>query len=228
MSTIRSRRMAVARVVIVAGIAAAVLFGAWRVGLLSLGDHRDLAAAIDRARELPYLVPLFVATYAVAAAAGVPATPFTVAGGALFGVLWGIALNWTGEVLAAALAFGAARATGLRNRAPASSDDDAARQLAAAHATRTLFRLRLVPVAPFALLNVAAALSGMRWRDFIGATALGIVPITVIYTVLASKLVEGAEGSGARALTIAAISGAVLIAVSFLPSAVRILRRRTQ
>jgi uncharacterized membrane protein YdjX (TVP38/TMEM64 family) len=81
-----------------------------------------------------------------------------------------------------------------------------------------------LPVAPFSLLNVGAALSGMRWRDFVFATALGIVPITVIYTVLASALVAGVEGSGVRALTTAAISAAVLIGVSLLPVALRTRR----
>jgi uncharacterized membrane protein YdjX (TVP38/TMEM64 family) len=142
-------------------------------------------------------------------------------------VAWGLALNWTGELLAALLAFGAARATRLRKGTRTIVGDETATTLAAARATRTLFRLRLIPVAPFALLNVGAALSGMRWRDFVTATALGILPITIIYTVLASELVEGVEGSGTRALLIASISGAVLIAVSLLPAAIRRLRRPT-
>lgn len=227
MPSIPNRRASIARALVIVGAAAVVLGIAWRTGLLSLGEHRDLAAAIDRVRDVPYLVPLFVITYAIGAAAGVPATPFTIAGGALFGVAWGVALNWTGELLAALLAFGAARATRLRKRPRTPVGDETATTLAAARATRTLFRLRLIPVAPFALLNVGAALSGMRWRDFVAATAPGILPITIVYTILASELVEGAEGSGTRALVIASISGAILIAVSLLPAAIRRLRRPT-
>lgn len=225
MPSIPNRRATIARAVVIVGAAALVLGIAWRTGLLSLGEHRDLAAAIDRVRDVPYLAPLFIVTYSIGAAAGVPATPFTIAGGALFGAGWGIALNWTGELLAALLAFGAARATGLRKGARATAVDETATTLAAARATRTLFRLRLIPIAPFALLNVGAALSGMRWRNFATATALGILPITIIYTVLASELVDGAEGSGTRAFVIASISGAVLIAASLLPAVIRRLRR---
>lgn len=218
--------MTVARTAIVAAIVITALVIASRAGFLSLGDRQRLAAAIDRAHEARYLVPLFVATYALGAAAGVPVTPFTIAGGALFGTTWGIVLNWAAEMMAALLAFGAARATGLSKRRidDAGELDDATRRLNSAKATRTLFRLRLLPVAPFALLNVGAALSGMRWRDFVSATALGIIPITVIYTVLASAIIAGVDGSGARALTAAAISAAVLIGVSLLPVALRARR----
>jgi uncharacterized membrane protein YdjX (TVP38/TMEM64 family) len=215
--------MTVARTAIVAAIVVTVLLIAWRAGLLALSDRQRLAAAIDRARDARYVVPLFVATYALGAAAGVPVTPFTIAGGALFGTTWGIVLNWAAEMMAALLAFGAARATGLRGRRM-NETDGTTHRLEAAKATRTLFQLRLLPVAPFSLLNVGAALSGMRWRDFASATALGIVPITVIYTVLASALVAGVEGSGVRALTTAAISAVVLIGVSLLPVAVRTRR----
>jgi hypothetical protein len=50
---------------------------------------------------------------------------------------------------------------------------------------------------------------------------MGIVPITVIYTISASALIAGVEGSGARALTLALVSAAVLIALSFIPSLLR-------
>jgi uncharacterized membrane protein YdjX (TVP38/TMEM64 family) len=149
----------------------------------------------------------------------VPATPLTLAGGALFGARLGVALNWGGELLAALLAFAAVRATGFRGRR--ASADEAARGFASGRSARTLFRLRLIPVMPFALLNLGAAISGMSWRDFIVATALGIVPITVIYTISASALLAGVTGSGVRAMTTSAISAAVLIGLSFLPAAIR-------
>jgi uncharacterized membrane protein YdjX (TVP38/TMEM64 family) len=133
----------------------------------------------------------------------------------------GIALNWIGELLAALLAFAVVRATGAGARRRGSAIDTATRALAAGRGARTLFRLRLIPVMPFVLLNVGAALSGMRWRDFTAATAFGILPVTVIYTASASALIAGVEGSGPRALMMSAISAALVIAISFVPSALR-------
>lgn len=209
------------RIAIVLAIVAAVLLVAWRSGLFALEDRAQLAAAIDRARSVPFVIPLFVLVYAIAAAAGVPASPLTLAGGALFGPWLGCVLNWTGAMLAATLAFFGTRATGLR----ATKQGDAtatATALSGGHrATWTLFRLRLVPVVPFALLNAGAALGGMSWKDFLVATGVGIIPIIAIYTISASELVAGVAGSGARAFTLALGSAAVLIAPSFLPSLVR-------
>ncbi|MDB4876764.1 MAG: integral rane protein [Gemmatimonadetes bacterium] len=220
--------MRVAAVLVVVGV---ILFAAWKAGLFALDDRAELAAAIERARAVPYVAPLFVLTYAIAAAVGVPATPFTLAGGALFGIPLGIGLNWLGEMMAALLAFGITRATGVRAGARVAETDaegdTAVASLSKSRAFATLIRLRLVPVAPFALLNAGAAIGGMSWRDFAIATGLGIIPITVIYTVSASKLVAGVEGSGTQALATASASAAVLIAASFLPSIIRLARRRS-
>jgi len=190
----------------------------WKLGLFQLEDRAALVAVIERVRSTRFISIFFVATYAMAAAVGVPATPLTLAGGALFGAPLGIALNWLGEFLAALLAFAIARATGLRAGTRNASNDAPIGALSRSHAFATLFRLRLVPVAPFALLNAGAAISGMSWKDYIGATALGIVPVTIIYTVSASELLAGAAGSGGRALAKALASAGVLIGLSFLPS----------
>ena len=198
------------RVVIVATIVAAVLVVAWRYGLFAIRDRERLTAAISEVRGLRFLAPAFVMTYAVGAAAGVPATPLTLAGGVLFGSVQGTLLNWIGELAAAMLAFAALRFGG----APAS---------AAPITAPALFRLRLIPVVPFALLNAMAALGEMSLASYTVATALGIIPVTVIYTISAAQLVGGVEGSGTRAFVTALTSAAVLIALSFLP---RILMRR--
>jgi uncharacterized membrane protein YdjX (TVP38/TMEM64 family) len=210
-----------ARVAAVAAIVVGMLLVAWKAGLFALEDRVALVAAIERARTVRFLPALFVATYAVAAAVGVPATPLTLAGGALFGVELGIVINWLGEALAAHLAFGLVRATGIRVGGRRASAGVSTNALSASNGFGTLLRLRLIPVVPFALLNAGAATSSMSWGSFSGATLLGIIPITVIYTISASQLVAGVAGSGTRALVTAMASAAVLIAVSFLPALFR-------
>ena len=44
-----------------------------------------------------------------------------------------------------------------------------------------LLFLRLMPVAPFWAVNILPAFSGMRLTQFIGATAIGIIPGTSVY-----------------------------------------------
>ena len=166
----------------------ALLVAFYALGLTSLLSWPALAA---RQAELLGLVAArpvasaagFIALYAVAVAASFPgAAIITVAGGLLFGVVLGAALAVTGATLGASLLFLAARG--------------ALRPLLAARAGGLMERLRpglerdgflyvvslrLIPVVPFWLINLAASLSGMRFRDFAAGTALGIIPGTTIF-----------------------------------------------
>lgn len=191
------------RVVTVLAALAAILVTAWRSGLFAIHDRARLAAFVADLRDRPLLAPWFVALYAISAAAGVPVTPLTLAGGVLFGVTRGFIINWIAETAAAALAFGAMRYVTTNRRQSTMS-------------ASTLFRLRVIPVVPFALLNAGAALSDMSWLGFMLATAAGIIPVTIIYTVSAAELAAGAAGSGSRALVRAFASAGVLIGLSLV------------
>ena len=194
---------ATGRVVVVLVSLLVVLVVAWHSGLFAIHDRARLVEFVAGLRDRPQLIPAFIAIYAITAAAGVPVTPLTLAGGVLFGATRGVAINWLAETVAAALAFGAIRFAGTAQRRLRMSG-------------RTLFRLRLIPVVPFAFLNAGAALSDMSWPTYTLATAVGIIPVTVIYTVSAAGLIAGVEGSGSRALLEAIACAAALIAVSFL------------
>lgn len=207
-------------------IAAAALL-AWKLGLFELRDRAALVAAIRRARTFPLLVPAFVAAYAAAVTFGLPASPFTLAGGALFGFWRGFLLNWLGAVLGAFLAFLFASALcGDACRALLGRRAEALDRLATEHGFLGTLRLRLIPVVPFSLLNFAAALAGVRRRDYFLATALGIIPGTAVYTYFAESLLRGATDAGHHALVRVAAAGALLLAFSFVPALVRRIRRR--
>ncbi len=45
-----------------------------------------------------------------------------------------------------------------------------------------LFTLRLVPVVPFFVANLLPALVGVKFRNFVWTTALGIVPGALVFT----------------------------------------------
>ena len=197
------------------------------MGLFELGEAGRLAGAIERVREVPALPILFVLGYALAAGVGLPATAFTLAGGAIFGTLLGSLLNWLGAMLGALTAYALARQLG----------SGAVRSLLGRHAGKldsltgrtgfaTLLRLRLVPIVPFNALNFAAGLAPVPIRAYALATAIGILPGTVVYTYFADSLVAGVTGARNRALLHVAIAGALLIAISFGPALARRIRRR--
>lgn len=151
------------------------------------------------ARELGnpwYGPPLFVLAYAVGAVLFVPATIFILASGLIWGWKLGGIYSLAGAGLGAVASCAIARfvGAGLLSRAGQRADLVVARLQRAGF--KTLLMLRLVPVFPFAILNYGAGLAGIRYRDFIPATLLGITPATFVVAYSADALVSGAMTKG--------------------------------
>jgi uncharacterized membrane protein YdjX (TVP38/TMEM64 family) len=80
---------------------------------------------------------------------------------------------------------------------------------------------RLTPVAPFTLVSYAGGLSGIRFRDHLLGTAIGLVPGTVLHVGVGATVGAAGELGGWTLLASAlpfAVVGTVLV--------VRWLRRR--
>ena len=152
------------------------------LSLDALVTHRSMLA--DLVAEHYALALLgYVAIYVVAVALSFPGASFiTIAGGLLFGWMIGGLLTVVAATLGATLIFLAARsvfgsslrerATGFVHRFAEGFRQDAFNYL--------LF-LRLVPVFPFWLINIAPALFGVRLGTYVSATLIGILPGTFAY-----------------------------------------------
>jgi uncharacterized membrane protein YdjX (TVP38/TMEM64 family) len=159
------------------------------LGFEALREHRmELLSWIEARPALAAL--LFVGIYAAAIVFLPPSgTVMTVFGGFLFGVYWGTALVVVGATLGATLFFLVARySIGdlLRRRA-----GPALRRLEAGFrddALSYMLTLRLIPVFPFWLVNLAPALLAVPLRTYVVGTAIGIVPATAVYAVFGDGL----------------------------------------
>ncbi|MEU0086391.1 TVP38/TMEM64 family protein [Streptomyces sp. NPDC006274] len=166
---------------LLAGLGCAVVLGGG--GLLD-----DVRQWVD---SLGLWGPLvFALCYAVAVTALLPGSVLTASAGALFGLPLGAATVLVGATAGAALSFGLARRLGR----PAVARFAGSGRLARldAHLARRGFvavlLLRLVPLFPFAVINYGAGVTGVRFRPYVAATALGIVPGTLVYTGLGDSL----------------------------------------
>ena len=133
---------------------------------------------------------LYVAIYIASVTLSLPqAALLTMTGGLLFGTVAGGMLAVTGATIGAILLFAIARHT---------FADPLARRGGTALGTLRdelrrdgfsyLLAIRLIPVVPFLLVNLAAALCGMRLRDFAAATFIGIMPATFIFASIGAGL----------------------------------------
>ena len=128
--------------------------------------------------------------YACAVALSIPgATLLTIVGGLLFGWLTGAIAAIIAATAGATLIFLAAR----------TSLEEALTRKAGSLVTRIrdgftrdafnyLLFLRLTPVFPFWLVNIAAALAQVRLKTFVAATILGIIPATLAFSFVGSGL----------------------------------------
>ncbi|TNF63108.1 MAG: TVP38/TMEM64 family protein [Rhodobacteraceae bacterium] len=165
------------------------------VGALTLGDAisfetlRDNRAALLAFRDSHFglMAAGFVLAYVVIVAFSLPgAAVASVTGGFLFGLATGTALNVAAATIGAALIFQAARrglGEALTARIEASEGRiKRLRQGLRENEISVLFLLRLVPAVPFFVANLLPALVGVRFRNFLWTTALGIIPGALVFT----------------------------------------------
>ena len=127
----------------------------------------------------------------------------TIAGGLLFGPFVGTAMTVVGATAGATILFLTARS--------ALGDTMSRRGGAALAAVREALRrdgfsyllaIRLVPLFPFWLVNLAASVCGMRLGTFALATAIGIIPGTFVFSSIGAGVGDVLAAGGSPDLSI--------------------------
>lgn len=162
---------------------------------------------VGKVDALGYAAPLvFILAYALSTALSLPTgLLLSTLGGFLFGTLWGGLFNVIGATLGATIIFLAARTIlgeVLRARA-----GPFVQKLEAGFRENELsymLVLRLVPLFPFWLVNLAPAFLGVRTTTFVIGTFVGIVPGALVFasvgTGLGAILSSGGTPDGAALL----------------------------
>ena len=176
---------------VVVGLAG--LFFAFDIGhLLSLATVKARHAELQAWRETQPLVAagVFFAIYVAVTALSLPgAAVMTLAAGALFGLGWGTLIVSFASSIGATLAFVAARWV-LRDAVQARFGKRlAATDAGIAHEGGFyLFTLRLVPVLPFFVINLAMGLTALRPWTFYWVSQLGMLAGTLVFVNAGTQL----------------------------------------
>lgn len=175
----------------------AAVLAAWHwdvrhyINFNALLAHRELV--LGKVAVLGPLAPLaFIAIYAAVAALSVPAAALlSMLGGFLFGTVLGALYSLLGATIGATLVFLLARtAYGdvLQRRAgPALKKVEAGLR---EDAVSYLLVLRLVPLFPFFVVNLVAALFGMSLRAYVLCSFFGMMPGALVYASIGGGLGE--------------------------------------
>lgn len=185
-------------------LGAALIISVILTAVFALNDasQEALLSAIDRLDgvvETHFLMVIIAYTVGFAALTSLAlpvATVLTVGAGFLFGALAGTAAALASKVLGAALTFAAVRMLGKRTRVQGLPEGRLQKilHLMDQNAVHYVFLLRIVPLAPHFVVNAGAAMTQIRFRKFIAATFLGLIPAAFVYAALGASLDSLLEG----------------------------------
>jgi uncharacterized membrane protein YdjX (TVP38/TMEM64 family) len=182
----------------------AVILGVAIIGAMTLKDYLSFEALAQNRetliawRDSNYVMAVlgFVALYIVIVAFSLPGgTIMTLTGGFLFATFPGAIFNVVGATIGAILIFLAAKSSlGDFLYAKVQTDDGKESILEKMEAELRenefsyLFIIRLVPVIPFFISNLAPAFLGVKLRTYAITTFFGIIPATVVFTSIGAGL----------------------------------------
>jgi uncharacterized membrane protein YdjX (TVP38/TMEM64 family) len=223
----RSSRAAIARFLLFIALLGAAFIAVRWTPLSQYMERDALVAALAELRGAWWSPLALIALYAVVSPLGAPISPVVVAGGAVFGTLWGTIYNIAGLFVGAGMSYFLALSLGrdflvqfgghrLRQ----------AERLLKRQGFWTLARVRFLPI-PFPVVNFGAALAGVPLPLFLSSSAVGLVPACWVWTYLAASLSTAAADQRRAVLMQVAVAIVLLLALSFLPTLwLRISRRR--
>ena len=219
--TINSRL--VGRVVIGTLLIAAILL------LFFYRDQLDFKRLDEWLSDAGWTAPiLFMLIYAVVTPLFFPGSILTLAGGALFGPVWGTLYNLTGATVGAGLSFLTARylagdwvqkKLGGRTQKLITGVEQ--------EGWRFVAFTRLVPLFPFNLLNYALGLTRIPFFQYLAASFVFMLPGSIAYTWLGFAGKEAATGSEDLIRTVL-IALALLAVAAFIPRLVKRLRQQRE
>lgn len=132
---------------------------------------------------------VFIIAYTIRPLVFFPTSIMTPLSAVIFGPVMGWVYTYIGENLSATVAFFAARYFG-RNLVKENENafirkyDDKLRH----RGFETVFMLRLIPLFPFDFVNYASGLSAIKYKSYISATLLGVIPGLTAYIFLGGSI----------------------------------------
>lgn len=194
-------------------IVLALLAIAWR--WTPLGEWVNLASLVAFARSLeglPFTPIAVVASYVIAGFLMVPITLLIAVTGIVFGPVAGAMYAIAGALLSAAATYGIGLWLGRETvrRLVGSRINRLSRRIAR-RGILAMLVVRLLPVAPFTVVNVVAGASHISFRDYMIGTLLGIAPGAVITVTFVHHLAEAVRNPSIGAIAVLALTAALLI-----------------
>jgi len=200
----------------VAGLCAVALV-LWCIWTFTpLREYATLEALTALAQELEGMrtTPLIVlAVYVIGGVILLPVSVTIAATGLVFGAWPGLLYAIGGTLASAAVTYSIGALIGQEklNRLGGKRAETLNSKVGA-KGLRTVIAIRIVPVAPFAVINVVLGASRVRFKDFMLGTALGMAPGILLKVLFADQLADAARSSDEGSVwTLVALALALIV-----------------
>ncbi len=152
-------------------------------------DMQSAKAAGQWIREQPFRPALVLVAYVLGGMVAFPVTLMVVATVVLFGPWWGALYVLAGSQASAITVFWVGRWLGRDavRRFAGNLFNRLSRKLSAS-GLMAVITFRIVPVAPFSVINLIAGVSGIHPRDYLLGTLVGMLPGMIATVILADRL----------------------------------------
>ncbi|MBR9987798.1 MAG: VTT domain-containing protein [Desulfosarcina sp.] len=152
-------------------------------------DMQSAMAAGEWIRRQPFTPFLVISAYIIGGMIAFPVTLMIMASVIVFGPWWGVAYAMAGSALSALVVFGTGRFVGRDavRRFAGSLLNRLSQKLSESGVT-AIITFRIVPVAPFSVINLIAGVSEIRLKDFAIGTVVGMLPGVTAIALLADRL----------------------------------------
>jgi len=211
------------------GLVAIVVIGFAVLRLTPVAQYLTVAkvsALLDQLRNLWWAPAALILSYIVLCPLGVPASPMMIAGGMVFGPVWGSIYNVLGTFLGGTATYFMGRGLGRDFvRHLAGNKLKRVERLISRRGFWGLVGIRFLPI-PYPLVNYTAALTGIRPSLFMTTTAIGLIPGATVYTYFASLVPKAASGDLSGIVGKLAIASGTLLLLTFIPQIWQARKRR--
>lgn len=171
--------------------------------ILATGLGIFLLGGIDREQLQTWLQQMgiwapiiYILLYTVGTILILPSTPLNLTGGAIFDIWWGTLWTTVAAIIAAITAFAFTRTVGRELIAKKLAGRWEAIDVEMRKGGLFyMFAIRLLPIIPYGLVNFAAGLTSIRFRDYLIGTILGTVPGVLPFVMMGSGLQALSEGN---------------------------------
>lgn len=177
------------KLIVLIALVAALGTAAWHYNLFSYITPDNLRGFSNDHRILGPTV--FMVVYILAIILMLPIIPFAVVAGAVFGLMPAFAYVSLGAIIGAAIAFYIARHFGkgvvekiARGKLTRMHEYD---RKIEQNGFQTVLLIRLIPLLPFKTPNYILGFTKVRQRDYLIATAIGILPESFVFAYVGSS-----------------------------------------